>query len=86
MHSGLHLPRKVRLCEGGPCETARRCRNLIEAGADAIAIHARLPSERPRDACRWDEVATVVASLRDCGMYVCIDCGAYTCLEVSEPI
>jgi tRNA-dihydrouridine synthase len=61
---------KVRLCEeGGVAASLERVRGLVAAGAGAICVHARRPSERPSDPSRWAELATIHAGLRNarCG-------------------
>ena len=61
----IRLSCKVRLHHHGPEETIRRCLRLVEAGATAIAVHARYATERSCDLARWQELAVVAAALKE---------------------
>ena len=71
--SQIRLSCKVRLHHSGPDETIRRCSRLVDAGASAIAVHARYATERSCDLARWQELGVVASALRECGVEVLLN-------------
>ena len=69
----IRLSCKVRLHHTGPEETTRRCLRLVDAGATAIAVHARYATERSCDLARWQELGVVAAALRQRGVDVLLN-------------
>jgi hypothetical protein len=57
---------KIRLCPD-VAESVERCQGLAAAGTALICVHARRPSERPRDLCRWAELHALRMGLQQQG-------------------
>ena len=79
LRRNIHLPvsAKIRIIPGEfPKNTIDFVQGLIQAGANAVTIHARLPGDESTQLAKWDQLVEVINILKTAGNLTSSEGGA----------